>query len=226
MTPTCCLMPTLSRRVSAWPLGASEKVLVFGDFDADGLTGLAVMTLALRRLGLDVAPYVPDRTDEGHGLSVAAIDRAAAEGRSMIVTVDTGTSSGPEVALAATRGIDVLVTDHHRVTSGLPRGSRGGQPAPSGLGLSGPAPGRCRRRLQARPAVTRRGSARLRGPGGDRHDRRRRAAGRRKPGNRAAGPRPVAQVAAARAGRAAEDIGRRAAEARRGDHLLLASRRA
>lgn len=97
-----------------------EKVLVFGDFDADGLTGLAVMVLTLRRLGLDVAPYVPDRTDEGHGMSLAAIERAAAEGRSLIVTVDTGTSSGAEIALAQGRGIDVLVTDHHRVSGALP----------------------------------------------------------------------------------------------------------
>jgi single-stranded-DNA-specific exonuclease len=98
----------------------SERVLVFGDFDADGLTGLAVMVLALRRLGLDAAPYVPDRTDEGHGLSIAAIDRAASEDRRIIVTVDTGTSSGAEVAIAAQRGVDVLVTDHHRVTGDLP----------------------------------------------------------------------------------------------------------
>jgi single-stranded-DNA-specific exonuclease len=97
-----------------------EKVLVFGDFDADGLTGLAVMVVALRRLGLDAAPYVPDRTDEGHGLSLPAIDRAVAEGRSIIVTVDTGTSSVAEIAIAAGRGIDVLVTDHHRVTGELP----------------------------------------------------------------------------------------------------------
>lgn len=101
-------------------VGLGEPVLVFGDFDADGLTGLAIMVLCLRRLGLDVAPYVPDRAGEGHGLSLAALDRAAAEGRSLIVTVDCGTSSGPEIAEAARRGIDVLVTDHHRVTGELP----------------------------------------------------------------------------------------------------------
>ena len=53
-----------------------EKVLVFGDFDADGLTGLAIMTLALRRFGVAVEPYVPSRLDEGHGLSIAALDAA------------------------------------------------------------------------------------------------------------------------------------------------------
>ena len=57
-----------------------ERVMVFGDFDADGLTGLAIMTLALRRFGVAVEPYVPSRLDEGHGLSLAAIDAAVARG--------------------------------------------------------------------------------------------------------------------------------------------------
>src|SRR6478735_1725573 len=92
-----------------------EKVLVFGDFDADGLTGLAIMTLALRRFGVEVVPYVPSRLDEGHGLSRAAIEAAEAGGASVIVTVDCGSTSGPEIAAAAERGIDTIVTDHHRV---------------------------------------------------------------------------------------------------------------
>jgi single-stranded-DNA-specific exonuclease len=99
---------------------AGERVLVFGDFDADGLTGLAILVLALRRLGIDAEPYVPDRTDEGHGLSMAAIERAATTGRTLIITVDCGTSSETEIAAAAERGIDVLVTDHHRVPARLP----------------------------------------------------------------------------------------------------------
>ena len=92
---------------------SGERVLVYGDFDADGLTGLSILVLALRHLGLDVEPYVPERLGDGHGLSLKAIDRAVAEGRSLIVTADCGTSSGPEIELAASRGIDVLVTDHH-----------------------------------------------------------------------------------------------------------------
>ena len=68
----------LARLTSARDRG--ERVLVFGDFDADGLTGLAIMTLALRRFGVAVDPYVPSRLDEGHGLSLAAIDAAAAGG--------------------------------------------------------------------------------------------------------------------------------------------------
>jgi single-stranded-DNA-specific exonuclease len=94
--------------------------MVFGDFDADGLDGLAILVIALRRFGVDVEPYVPSRLEEGHGLSLAAIDAAAAAGRTVIVTVDCGTSSGREIAAAATRGIDVIVTDHHRVPPELP----------------------------------------------------------------------------------------------------------
>ena len=97
-----------------------ERVLVFGDFDADGLTGLATMTLALRALGLVAQPYVPSRQDEGHGLSRRAIATAAEQGVTVIVTVDCGSTSGPEIAEAARQGIDVLVTDHHRLPRELP----------------------------------------------------------------------------------------------------------
>jgi single-stranded-DNA-specific exonuclease len=97
-----------------------ERVMVFGDFDADGLDGLAILVIALRRYGVHVEPYVPSRLEEGHGLSVAAIETAVAQGVSVIVTVDCGTSSGPEIALAGGRGIDVIVTDHHRVPADLP----------------------------------------------------------------------------------------------------------
>jgi single-stranded-DNA-specific exonuclease len=100
------------RRVAQARAG-NERILVYGDFDADGLTGLSILVLALRHLGLDAEPYAPERLADGHGLSIRAIERAVAEGRSLIVTADCGTSSGPEIELAAGRGVDVLVTDHH-----------------------------------------------------------------------------------------------------------------
>jgi len=97
-----------------------ERVLVFGDFDADGLTGLAIMVLALERYGLSVEPYVPSRLDEGHGLSIAALDRAQAVGATVIITVDCGATSHAEIAEAGRRGLDVIVTDHHRVPPVMP----------------------------------------------------------------------------------------------------------
>jgi single-stranded-DNA-specific exonuclease len=100
--------------------GACEKILVFGDFDADGLTGLAILTITFRRLGIEAIPYVPSRLDEGHGLSRAAVAAAREAGATVIVTVDCGTTSLPEIAEAQAVGIDVLVTDHHRVPAELP----------------------------------------------------------------------------------------------------------
>jgi len=99
----------------------AERVMVFGDFDADGLTGLAIMVRALRRLGIDTLPYVPSRIDEGHGLSRKALEAATEARAAVIVTVDCGSTSLPEIAAAAAAGIDVLVTDHHRLPAELPR---------------------------------------------------------------------------------------------------------
>lgn len=97
-----------------------ERILVFGDFDADGLTGLAILVRALKMLGIDAAPYVPHRLTEGHGLSRGAVERARSEDRRVIVTVDCGVSSFAEIETANSAGIDVLVTDHHRVPSRTP----------------------------------------------------------------------------------------------------------
>jgi single-stranded-DNA-specific exonuclease len=98
----------------------AERILLLGDFDADGLTGLAILTIALQRLGVAVEPYVPDRLEEGHGLSLAAIARAREIDATVIVTIDCGTTSHAEIAAAVADGIDVLVTDHHRVPAQLP----------------------------------------------------------------------------------------------------------
>ncbi|MGZ9276973.1 MAG: single-stranded-DNA-specific exonuclease RecJ [Candidatus Limnocylindrales bacterium] len=116
------LLPDADRLLERMTLARDrgERVMVFGDFDADGLDGLAILVLAFRRFGLAVEPYVPSRLDEGHGLSLAAVDAAERGGLSVIVTVDTGTSSAAEIATAAERGIDVIVTDHHHVPPELP----------------------------------------------------------------------------------------------------------
>ncbi len=116
------LLPDIDRLLARLALARerAERVLVFGDFDADGLTGLTIMVLALRRYGLTVEPYVPSRLDEGHGLSIAALDTAERVGATVVVTVDCGTTSHVEIAAANARGIDVIVTDHHRVPPELP----------------------------------------------------------------------------------------------------------
>ena len=98
--------------------------MVFGDFDADGLTGLAQLVLAFRRLGIETQPYVPSRLEEGHGLSLPAVAAAVEAGITLIITVDTGSTSVAEVAAAATHGIDVIVTDHHHLPRCFLRRSR------------------------------------------------------------------------------------------------------
>jgi single-stranded-DNA-specific exonuclease len=97
-----------------------ERLLLFGDFDADGLTGLAILATALRHLGLTVELYVPSRVEEGHGLSLGAVAAATASGARLIITVDCGTTSAAEIGAARDAGIDVIVTDHHRVPPQLP----------------------------------------------------------------------------------------------------------
>ncbi len=77
-----------------------EGVLVVGDFDADGLTGLTIMVRALRALGIDVTWHVPSRLEDGHGLSLRAVELARGGGRRLVVTVDMGSSSGTEIAAA------------------------------------------------------------------------------------------------------------------------------
>ena len=97
-----------------------EKVGVFGDFDVDGVTGSAVIAEGLEPFGTQVVPYLPHRTEEGHGLSTAAVEHLVNQGVSLIVTVDCGVSSSEEVAHAQGLGADVIITDHHLPQSGLP----------------------------------------------------------------------------------------------------------
>ncbi len=136
-------------------VAAREGVLVLGDFDADGLTGLAILVLALRYLGLDVEPYVPARTEEGHGLSLGAVERALAGGRILILTADTGSTSHAEIAEAAQRaGISVIVTDHHQLPGGPPRpASAVVNPHRSDSTYPDRSSVGCRGRVQGRPAA-------------------------------------------------------------------------
>ena len=98
---------------------ARELVAVHGDFDADGLTATALLTEAFAALGARVVPFVPQRED-GYGLNVKSLEALASRGVKLTVTVDCGISSPAEVAAAHEMGMDVVVTDHHRVTGALP----------------------------------------------------------------------------------------------------------
>ena len=97
-----------------------ELVAVYGDFDADGITGTVLMERALRRYGLPTTAYIPHRVQEGHGLNPSAIRHLHQAGASLIVTVDCGVTDVAPAALAGRMGIDVIITDHHAINGPLP----------------------------------------------------------------------------------------------------------
>jgi len=97
-----------------------HPIAVFGDFDADGVTGTALLTQTLRALGGQVIAYIPHRVREGYGLSVTALDHLADKGARLVITVDCGITSVDEVAHARRRGLNVVITDHHHVPEQRP----------------------------------------------------------------------------------------------------------
>jgi single-stranded-DNA-specific exonuclease len=95
-------------------LKAGEKIVVFGDYDADGITATALYVTVLRRLGGNVAAFLPNRLSDGYGLSAATVDRClAVHSPAVLLTADCGTGSSEAVRRAAAAGVETLVTDHH-----------------------------------------------------------------------------------------------------------------
>ena len=97
-----------------------EKVVIYGDYDVDGVTSVSVLSLYLKGRGLTVDYYIPDRSGEGYGINNAAIDKFRENGVTLMVTVDTGVTAIEEVRYAASIGIDTVVTDHHECQERLP----------------------------------------------------------------------------------------------------------
>ncbi len=100
-----------------------ERIVIYGDYDVDGVTAVSTFYLYLRSRGADVSYYIPSRSGEGYGLSRMAIDRLAAEGAGLIVTVDTGITAIEETDYARSLGIDMVITDHHECRPTLPEAS-------------------------------------------------------------------------------------------------------
>ncbi len=98
-----------------------EPMLVYGDYDVDGVTGTSMLVLALRELGLDVPFFIPDRLRDGYGLSFAGIKHAKELGVSLILAVDCGVTAIDEIAQALEAGIDVVACDHHQPEAVLPK---------------------------------------------------------------------------------------------------------
>ena len=99
----------------------NEKIMVYGDYDVDGTTAVALVYTFLRRLGHDnLRFYIPDRYNEGYGVSIKSIDYAASKGVSLVITLDCGIKASEKVAYAKEKGIDYIICDHHLPADHLP----------------------------------------------------------------------------------------------------------
>jgi single-stranded-DNA-specific exonuclease len=99
---------------------AHRKIVIYGDYDVDGVTGTAILWQVLKVAGADVSYYVPSRLEEGYGLNVDAVERLAADGAQMLVTVDCGITAVAEAARARALDLEIILTDHHQPHADLP----------------------------------------------------------------------------------------------------------
>ena len=98
-----------------------EKVAIFGDYDADGITSSAVLAEIFKKLNIPFEIYIPNKRSEGYGLNLEAIKELKEKNVSVIVTVDCGISNAEEIIGASKMGIDVIITDHHHIPSEIPK---------------------------------------------------------------------------------------------------------
>ena len=101
-------------------LADRERIVVYGDYDVDGIAGSALLVRAFRPFGVSVAAYIPNRYEEGYGLNAQALRQLAADGARVVVSVDCGVTAVREAALARELGIDLIITDHHHPPEVLP----------------------------------------------------------------------------------------------------------
>lgn len=98
----------------------NEKIVIYGDYDVDGVTSVSILYLYLKAKGGDVCYYIPSRNGEGYGINPSAIESLANDGAQLMITVDTGITAIEETAYAKKMGLDVLITDHHECQNELP----------------------------------------------------------------------------------------------------------
>ena len=101
-------------------VAAREPIMLYGDYDVDGISSVVLVLTMLRLMGHDATFHVPDRLMEGYGMQESIIDEAAREGVRLIVSLDTGIRAIAPAARARALGIDLIVTDHHLPADGLP----------------------------------------------------------------------------------------------------------
>lgn len=116
------LMPGMDRAVERLnkALGSKERILVYGDYDVDGTTAVALVYKYIRNFYSNIDYYIPTRDDEGYGISNAVIDMAAEQGVKLIIILDCGIKANAEIAYARSLGIDFIICDHHVPDEELP----------------------------------------------------------------------------------------------------------
>lgn len=100
---------------------SKENIVIYGDYDVDGVTSVCTLYLYLKSQGANVKYYIPNRAGDGYGVSVSAIDLLHSEGANLIITVDTGITAMEEVEYAKSIGVDFLITDHHECRPEIPQ---------------------------------------------------------------------------------------------------------
>lgn len=112
-------MEKAAKRIKA-ALENKEKIVIYGDYDVDGITSTALMYDFLMSRGADVDYYIPDRKGEGYGINIMAVNKLSRQGVKLLITVDCGITSIGEVEFAKLQGMDVIITDHHTCKERLP----------------------------------------------------------------------------------------------------------
>lgn len=97
-----------------------RKIIIFGDYDVDGITSTSILFDFLKKVGANVGYYIPDRKEEGYGLSIIAVDKVIDDGASLIITVDCGITAFEEVRHIIESHVDIIITDHHECKEELP----------------------------------------------------------------------------------------------------------
>jgi single-stranded-DNA-specific exonuclease len=119
--PSCLRDMDVAAERLARAVTSGEKVTIYGDYDVDGATSAALLIRVLRDLGLEAGYYIPDRLLEGYGPSGDALVKLGAEGSTLVVTVDCGAMAHEALQAAHDAGVEVIVVDHHKCSSQLPR---------------------------------------------------------------------------------------------------------
>src|SRR4051812_19613165 len=105
---------------AAQSIRASEKIVIYGDYDVDGITAVSILWHAIKLLGGEVDYYIPHRIDEGYGLNPEAIAQICKDGAQLIITVDCGITAIEPAKIARGCNVDLIITDHHEAKESLP----------------------------------------------------------------------------------------------------------